>query len=297
MNTKKDISKLIKDNAHKLEERPSKQAWERLEQRLDQQPVRRRFTLHTLTRIAAAMIGLVAAVSLIGYLSTTQDTKLAANTPPDEPFMVEALEVSSDEERGFYKVVEFQKKYQDRLSNPIIEGSGKKLAPARFVKAEVSSNTEPKKYKAHNKLDHLKQEAKNLIGGNCLHTVKLEGDKAIIRYQDDQMACQSGHHSGPVSDVIVPWKNTDQIEKMIISSSVQLLLNLDFLNATKVTLPAHKNMYTIELSRKELEAYTGKSITTLKRGWNNQKSTLVQSKEERQKFLAKFGTIESRYKK
>jgi len=101
----KDISDLIRENAHKLEQRPSKNAWERLENKLDQKEIKPRFSIRRILSIAAAVVGLVGFGAIISF-SFLQPTA---------------------KEKGFYEVVEFQHKYQARLSKPIIEGPGKKI--------------------------------------------------------------------------------------------------------------------------------------------------------------------------
>lgn len=137
MNSNKDIFDSIRENAHQLEERPSKKAWERLEQRLDERTTKRPFSSKRLLSIAATVVGLLGVVAVISFNFQKQNAPVAAQDIPTttiEEFVVEELEVLSEEERGFYKVVEFQKTYQNRLSKPIIEGSGKRLAVSKHVK-------------------------------------------------------------------------------------------------------------------------------------------------------------------
>jgi cytoskeletal protein RodZ len=131
LKSKKDISALIQENAHKLEDRPSKDAWKRLENRLDEHKSKRRFSIYRIISLAAAVIGIVGFVSVISFTFQKQDTNVSANEPSATPqFKVVALEVPKAE-LGFYKVVEFQNTYKNRLSKPIIEGSGKKLSVAK----------------------------------------------------------------------------------------------------------------------------------------------------------------------
>lgn len=139
MNTNKDISDLIKDNAHKLAQKPSKDAWARLEQRLDQDAAKPKFSIRRILSIAAAIASLLVVGAFIGFSLQQQQEPLAdLSTVNTNHFIVEELEVE-EAEKGFYKVVEFQKTYQDRLANPIVEGTGKKLSVAKFVEATAST--------------------------------------------------------------------------------------------------------------------------------------------------------------
>jgi len=142
----KDVSNLIKESAYKLEQKPSKDAWSRLEQRLDQQEQasKSRFSIRSIFSIAATVAGLLVVISVASFFLQKQNAPLAdSSNMAKAAFVVEELEVE-ETERGFYEVVEFQKTYHDRLSNPIAEGPGKKLAVAKFVEAsmEMEEQTE-----------------------------------------------------------------------------------------------------------------------------------------------------------
>ena len=143
MKPKKDISELIRENAYKLEERPSGNAWERLENRLDNQKPKRNFSSRRIWSVAAAVVGLVGFVSVISFMfQKLGSPEMAMNEAIEltPGFVVEELAVSVDNEQGFYKIVEFQKKHQDRLSNPVPEGSRKKLSVARAYKVNTPAN-------------------------------------------------------------------------------------------------------------------------------------------------------------
>lgn len=141
MKPKKDLSDLILDNAHKLEQTPSSNAWERLENRLDQKQNKPRFSSRNILSIAAATIGLLAVVSLISYMFQKSESSLVETTFNAVPeFIVQELEVPDELSQGFYKVVEFQQKYQDRLSNPVPEGSRKKLSVAKSYRGVLPNS-------------------------------------------------------------------------------------------------------------------------------------------------------------
>jgi hypothetical protein len=140
LKSKKDISDQIRENAHKLEERPSRDAWERLENRLAEHRAKRRFSLYKWVASAAAVIGIIGFVSAISFMFRNENSTFSANEEfAVQAFKVEELEVP-DAEQGFYKVVEFQNTYKNRLSNPIIEGSGKRLSVANTHRNSVDDS-------------------------------------------------------------------------------------------------------------------------------------------------------------
>lgn len=134
MKKDKTISRLFKDNQHKLNEAPSRQSWRRLERRLDD---RRRYGKMTVSRqlgMVAALFLLGIVIALIAVLFNTQNNNtLAAN------YTLERLEELSETEQAS-QVIEFVQKYKDRLSNPVAEGDGtRRLAMAAAEDRVLSS--------------------------------------------------------------------------------------------------------------------------------------------------------------
>ncbi len=131
MKNKKDISNLIRDNQHKLEERPSERTWKRLESKLDNRRSKGHTFLYRQIAMAAAVIALVAVISLITVLSDQQSSKFAKadDTTSTENWLIQDLEtVYSDASTNIRMVVEFQKQLKDQYTNPIQEGTqAKKL--------------------------------------------------------------------------------------------------------------------------------------------------------------------------
>ena len=133
MKPNKDISDRIREAAQYMEQKPSKDAWARLEQKLEQQHTERRFSIRRFLSIAASVaVLLVAAVYLFSPKANTEST-LAENA---SPFAVEELKSSKEADQGFYRIVEFQRTHQDRMNLPIDEGNGKKLSVAKFARTE-----------------------------------------------------------------------------------------------------------------------------------------------------------------
>ncbi|MFK8006905.1 MAG: hypothetical protein AB8H03_11060 [Saprospiraceae bacterium] len=131
MKDKKDISDLIRDNQHKLEERPSARTWERLESKLDNQRSKGNTFLYRKIAMAAAVVALVAVISLITVLSDKQGAKFAKvdESNPVENWILQDLEtVYTDASTNVRLAVEFQKELKERYTNPIEEGTpAKKL--------------------------------------------------------------------------------------------------------------------------------------------------------------------------
>lgn len=131
--SKKDITSLFQSAEKSLEQQPSANAWERLEARLEEEQAEQRFSLRRWLSVAASVAVLLFAG---GYFYSSFNGSGANNEATvamvNQDFEVEPVsEVAStsEQEKGFYRVVEFQRKYQDRLSNPSFqEGARKRLA-------------------------------------------------------------------------------------------------------------------------------------------------------------------------
>ena len=131
MNRQKDIFNLFRENQHKLNERPSQQAWRRLERRLDAHRDRNRVSIYRHIAMVAAVVAIVALTSLIVVLVEKSQPGLQAVTD----FDVEDLKLpDQDASREALMVVEYTRKYQDRMSNPIAEGKPiQKLIPSKIA--------------------------------------------------------------------------------------------------------------------------------------------------------------------
>lgn len=128
MKEQKDIFDLIRENEHKLEERPSKRAWQRLERRLEVQHKPQGFTLYRQLGMVAAMLVFVLVCSILLFLPAQIETpQLALNDVEAVPL---ADLVYKDVDQEALKVVEFTRHLPYRSSRPIAEGNLKqKLMP------------------------------------------------------------------------------------------------------------------------------------------------------------------------
>ena len=146
MKHKKDISDLIRENQHKLNERPSPRAWRRLESKLDNQRSRHQTSVYKQFAMVAAVIALVAVASLITLTIGNQPNEVMAHAKtPSSSFAtpVQELEtIYTDANEDLHKVVEFQrslKRIYASNPNPITEGTQRNKVVAAN---DISKSTE-----------------------------------------------------------------------------------------------------------------------------------------------------------
>jgi len=122
MKQKKDISDLIRDNQHKLEERPSPRAWNKLEEKLDgqlEQPPKRKSTLiYRRLALAAAVVLLVGVISVLNFNNNSQSKDVAAAKWDSDN--LETIANAGDED--FRKLIERQRRLKNATKNSIQEG-------------------------------------------------------------------------------------------------------------------------------------------------------------------------------
>ncbi len=132
MKPKKDIFDLFKANQHKLNESPSRQAWERLESRLDQHKDRNRVSIYRILSMAAAVIVLVAFVSVISFVFTPKAENAMAVETVSESFTTEELKVLTVSTESINQLAAYQRKYNNHPASPIQEGKANKKLIARL---------------------------------------------------------------------------------------------------------------------------------------------------------------------
>ena len=134
MKDKKDITELFKSNQDKLNRRPSKQAWRRLEARLEAHQSRNRLSFIRHLSMAAAVAALVALIFAVSiFMDQPQSNMALHETEESLHFVLEDLN-QQDADEAALQVVEFTRHYQDRMSNPIEEGDHKKKIVAATEK-------------------------------------------------------------------------------------------------------------------------------------------------------------------
>ncbi|MEM9820006.1 MAG: DUF6265 family protein [Bacteroidota bacterium] len=134
MKEQKDIFNRIKDNQHKLEERPAPQLWDRLEERLDQaeeKPLAIRSQLYRRLSVVAALIALVGMIGLVNLLmqqNAGQDNAMAEMTAA--PKQWEDLNRNADSKtEAWYRYAASQHRLNQRPS--IQEGAPSKKLVAQ----------------------------------------------------------------------------------------------------------------------------------------------------------------------
>lgn len=138
MKRQKDLFDLFRENEQKLEEMPSPQAWRRLERKLDN---RRRTSRRDKGRwqpmMMAAALLLLAVITFLFSLVLDQNKPAYLAVNEQNPLPMEEL-TYTDVDQGAMRAVEFTRKYQDRMSNPIVEGTtDQRLVPSDDVLPEL----------------------------------------------------------------------------------------------------------------------------------------------------------------
>ena len=118
-----DIEELFRANQHKLTERPSRQAWEKLEGRLDKHRGRHRIGRRNQYAMVAALLFLIAMAGAMSLFTNTN-----TSTSDQRSASIELEEMTNATSTKALKVVEFTRHHQERLAKPMDEGdSGKEL--------------------------------------------------------------------------------------------------------------------------------------------------------------------------
>lgn len=126
MNRQRDIFDFFRDHQHQFDESPSPRAWRRLERRLDAHQRRGRLSLYRSLGMVAGVLALVALIVLLSVLVDHNRKEMLTGTPQQ----LEDLPLP-DSDATAYRVVEYTRSYQDRMSRPIEEGAAsKRLVPA-----------------------------------------------------------------------------------------------------------------------------------------------------------------------
>jgi hypothetical protein len=128
---KTDLEKLYRANQHKFSDRPSKDAWNRLERRLDDHYGRRHNPRmnrqYPIAMVAALLILTVMIGSITIFLNNQQGSGINSQSAS-----IEFEEIKNVEIKSVQEVIEFTKRHQERLAKPIEEGEdGKKIQIAK----------------------------------------------------------------------------------------------------------------------------------------------------------------------
>ena len=161
MKRQKNISDLFRDNQHKLDERPSADAWDRLERKLDRHQTSARRQVRPMYRnliMAASILFLVGMVSFLSLFLKQDKASIskAMNAPSYTPVPTDFEDITyTDANDGLYKMVNYSKNLNTNPRKVIQEGTPyKKLVAQRTNSSGFSSNTE---YAQINKLNKEKE--------------------------------------------------------------------------------------------------------------------------------------------
>lgn len=125
MNSKKDITSLIKENEHKLATPPRPEAWRKLEKKLDNRRSRHRVRFIGPLSMVAGVSAIITVVTVMSLLGTKEEQKMDSATPSYVAAfeMQEIPETEAIAERqDRKKVVEYINSFKSRGEMPIDEG-------------------------------------------------------------------------------------------------------------------------------------------------------------------------------
>ncbi len=123
MKNKDKVFDVFKDNQHKLNERPSLQAWNKLERRLDQkskQKIRPKFSIYAIVMMAAAAVALVFFVTTISDVAQTAKYRKAVVIQENTP-------TESVSTRLLVAEQAFREQHNEILANTVEEGTTGRL--------------------------------------------------------------------------------------------------------------------------------------------------------------------------
>ncbi len=131
-NKNKDIFDLFRESHRKLDERPSADAWSRLEHRLDNRKVQSKRYFSRLSMMAASVIFLVGITAVLTlFLGQQHQDEMAVAT--SKPVALEELQRSNGSSDGLYKILESKRKMQARGANTFKEGTADKKLVANIT--------------------------------------------------------------------------------------------------------------------------------------------------------------------
>lgn len=135
--------------------------------------------------------------------------------------------------------------------------------------------------------------ASSLRAGNSLKA-KLVGNKAIIEYVKNYDEYKKLQPQSSVSEkqLELYWDSGDAVLKALNDGGVRLLKKIDDLEEVEIKLPYDEDIYSIQVTRKDVESFLGCPFNKIRDDWDNSFSNkYVYSKDGRKEFFEKFGSI------
>ena len=143
-----------------------------------------------------------------------------------------------------------------------------RVSEAQSFKLEIFENTPEARLKnVSNSLDRAPE----------ISDVKLQGDLAIIDYKEQE-------HDDY-------WESGKKIQKALVGIPARIIMKLDFVNSVNLTIPFNDQVYSTNISKQDLEQYTGHTMEEIRGDWNSKFSDVYIYKlnnPEREAYFNKF---------
>jgi hypothetical protein len=135
-------------------------------------------------------------------------------------------------------------------------------------------------------------EAMKLRFSGSIEKVELNDRTATIRYVDgfDEYIKKSPNSNVSKEQYEQYWETGDGIVKALNDGSMRILNSIGFLKGVKIFLPFKDEIFSIMLSRADVEKYIGYSFDEVKLNWKDTFSDrFVYSSDGRKQFFKNFG--------
>ncbi len=205
MKRQKNISDLFRDNQHKLNERPSSDAWDRLERKLDRHQTSARPQVRPMYRqliMAASILFLVGMVSFFSFFLKQEKASFSEmqKVPSLTPVPTDFEDITyTDANDGLYKMVNYSKNLNTNPRKVIQEGAPyKKLVAQRTTKLNgAPSNIQYAQVEKVRKNKNAKAEVEE--------SIVMENSAAAAKHSD-------------TNDGIIAMKDESNADDKIIES-------------------------------------------------------------------------------
>lgn len=140
-------------------------------------------------------------------------------------------------------------------------------------------------------------EASRLRGAGSIKKAELRNNTAYIEYVQDFEDYKNLQSQSSVTEALFEsyWSTGAAVLKAINDGGVRLMRKIELLNKVSIKIPFKDDIYTIELIRKDVEAFVGYKFDDIRKNWDDTFSNkYVYSKVGREEFFRKFGKIEKK---
>lgn len=158
--------------------------------------------------------------------------------------------------------------------------------------AEAVENNENSE---NEKLSKLEFYAKRLKESGSIKSVELNNEKAIISYVKDYQEYKEKNPQSTLTEEYLEnyWSSGNAIKKMLCEGPAKIMTKIDYVNHVKIVLPFQGKIYSINVSRSELEEFTGFTLDEIESDWDKKYlDPYVYSAKGRTELFGKFGKEE-----